>query len=205
MVINSQLYFFLYEKQNFYLFQSVFTCPSNFKALPDTSGLCNRTQTSLIKYRVITLSVQSNTMSYLYVELRRIKVETILSESNKKDIVERFWRQDFSQRDIRGLCTLFDCWGFKICAKFCLHSSKKRIIVTSYALHLLARLMALLWPTAAVSCAICRCMFETSMVSSSRRPKVPIPLEQRYKAAGQPSPPQPITKALEALSFIWPC
>ena len=43
------------------------TCPSNLSALPDTSGFLDITQASFNRYLVATLSVASNTMSYVSV------------------------------------------------------------------------------------------------------------------------------------------
>jgi hypothetical protein len=41
-------------------------------------------------------------------------------------------------------------------------------------------------------------------VSLSKSPSFPTPLVLRYKAAGQPSPPQPIIRALLFFNLTWP-
>jgi len=41
-----------------------------------------------------------------------------------------------------------------------------------------------------------------SIVSLSTRPRVPTPLDAKYRAAGHPKPPQPIIKALFFLSLM---
>ncbi len=56
---------------------------------------------------------------------------------------------------------------------------EKESVSESYALHLLAKLCALLVPTLAASCPICLCMLESSTVSLSRRPSVPRPLAHK--------------------------
>ena len=45
-----------------------FTCPSNFKALPDTNGLLRSTHVSFIRYLLITLSVQSRITSNVLID-----------------------------------------------------------------------------------------------------------------------------------------
>ncbi len=45
----------------------------------------------------------------------------------------------------------------------------------------------------------CRCKLETSTVSKSASHNSPTPALAKYKAAGQPKPPIPTIKALEAL------
>src|SRR6266700_7596483 len=49
-----------------------------------------------------------------------------------------------------------------------------------------------------------RCRLERSTSSSSTMPSVPTPAAARYSAAGEPSPPAPISRTLAASSLRWP-
>lgn len=57
-------------------------------------------------------------------------------------------------------------------------------------------LSTLLMPTRLVECATWRCRLDSSTVSPSTNPNVPIPAPARYAAAGQPSPPAPTRRTL---------
>ena len=52
--------------------------------------------------------------------------------------------------------------------------------------------------------AICLWRLVTSIVSESKRPRVPTPAPARYKARGQPIPPEPIRATLALTIFSWP-
>ena len=49
-----------------------------------------------------------------------------------------------------------------------------------------------------------RCRLERSTTSSSTMPSVPTPAAARYSAAGEPSPPAPISSTFASSSFCWP-
>ena len=59
-------------------------------------------------------------------------------------------------------------------------------------------------PTRSRLWRIWRCRLEASTSSMSTMPIVPTPAAARYSAAGEPSPPAPSSRTLEASSFAWP-
>ena len=62
----------------------------------------------------------------------------------------------------------------------------------------------LFMPTRSSEWITCLWRFDSSTVSASTSPRVPIPAPERYNAAGLPSPPAPIRRTFAALSFFYP-
>ena len=76
--------------------------------------------------------------------------------------------------------------------------------VESIVLILSAAESTFFTPTSFSECRICLCKFEISTSSSSIILISPIPAATKYKSAGLPRPPAPITETIDFENLTWP-